>query len=105
MNDPGPAASQTVTATAPTPTLGGTPAGENFVFNFKAVGNDVVTAFHPGEDSLQFSKAIFANADAALGATVDDGHGNTVVGIDAHDTITLTGVLKSQLHVADFHIV
>jgi len=24
--------------------------------------------------------------------------------IDAHDSITLTGVLKSQLHVSDFHI-
>jgi hypothetical protein len=40
-----------------------------------------------------------------LNATHDDGHGNTVVAIDAQDTITLGGVLKAQLHVSDFHIV
>ncbi len=35
----------------------------------------------------------------------DDGHGNTVVTLDAHDTVTIGGVLKAQLHVGDFHVV
>jgi hypothetical protein len=30
--------------------------------------------------------------------------GNTVISLDTHDTITLTGVLKAQLHAADFHV-
>ena len=105
MNDPGPAASQTIVATAPNQTLTGTAASDTFVFNFRDVGNDTVTDFHPGMDLLQFGYSIFANADAALGATQDDGHGNTVISLDAHDMITLGGVLKAQLHVTDFHVV
>jgi hypothetical protein len=45
------------------------------------------------------------NAQAALNATQDDGHGNTVVTLDASDAITLSGVLKAQLHASDFHFV
>jgi hypothetical protein len=40
-----------------------------------------------------------------LNATHVDGHGNAVIAIDAHDSITLDGVAKAQLHTADFHIV
>ena len=64
-----------------------------------------MTNFHPATDTLQFSGTIFANAQAALNAAQDDGHGNTVVALDGHDTITLSGVLKAQLHVSDFHVV
>jgi hypothetical protein len=39
----------------------------------------------------------------AVNATQDDGHGNTVITLDAHDTITLSGVVKAQLHASDFH--
>jgi hypothetical protein len=102
--DPGPAPS-TIVANAPNQTLTGSGAGDTFVFNFIGVGHDTVTNFHPDTDALQFSGAIFANAQAALNATQDDGHGNTVVTLDAHDTITLTAVLKAQLHTADFHFV
>jgi hypothetical protein len=103
MNDPGPAASQTIVATAPDQTLTGTGASNSFVFNFANIGHDTVTDFHPGTDTLQFGGAIFANAQAALNATLDDGHGNTVVNMDAHDAITLSGIIKAQLHAADFH--
>jgi hypothetical protein len=64
-----------------------------------------VTDFHPATDILQFASPIFGNAQAALNATQDDGHGNTVINIDALDTITLSGVLKAQLHTSDFHFV
>ena len=104
MHDPGPASSMIV-ASAPNQTLSGLAASDTFVFNFAAVGQDKVTNFHPASDTLQFSGTIFANAQAALNAMQDDGHGNTVVAIDAHDTITLSGVLKAQLHVSDFHVV
>jgi hypothetical protein len=104
MQDPGPAVSQIV-ASAPNQTLTGTGASNSFVFNFGSIGHDTVTDFHPGTDTLQFGGAIFANAQAALNATLDDGHGNTVVNLDAHDAITLSGVIKAQLHAADFHFV
>jgi hypothetical protein len=79
--------------------------GSTFVFNFANVGHDTVTDFHPATDVLQFGSALFTNAQAALNATQDDGHGNTVITLDAHDAITLSGVLKAQLHSADFHFV
>ncbi len=103
-NAPGPAASQTVVASVPNQTLSGFAASDNFVFNFAGLGHDTVTDFHPATDTLQFASSIFANAQAALDATHDDGLGNTVVALDGHDTITLAGVLKAQLHFVDFHI-
>ncbi len=103
--DPGPAPSQTIVASAPNQTLSGLAASDNFVFNFVNVGHDTVTNFHPATDALQFAGSIFANALAALNATHDDGFGNTIVTLDGHDTVTLSGVLKAQLHVGDFHIV
>ena len=33
----------------------------------------------------------------------DDGHGNTVITLNATDTITLQHVLKAQLSASDFH--
>ena len=105
MHDPGLATSQTIAATAPDRTLAGSATSDNFVFNFKAVGGAIFSDFQPGADSLQFGQSIFANAQAAFDALHDDGHGNTIIGIDAHDTISLGGVLKAQLHVGDFHVV
>ena len=105
MHDPGPSAGNTVVASVPNQTLAGYGSSDTFVFNFAAVGHDTVTDFHPETDTLQFSSSIFANAQAALSAAQDDGHGNTFIALDAHDTITLSGVLKAQLHSADFHVV
>ncbi len=106
MPDSAPAApSQTIVASAPNQTLSGYAASDNFVFNFTNVGQATVANFHPNTDTLQFNSSVFANAQAALDATQDDGHGNTVIAIDAHDTVTLAGVLKAQLHAADFHFV
>jgi hypothetical protein len=105
MQDPGPAPSNTIVATAPNQALSGIGASDNFVFNFAGVGHTTVTGFHPLSDTLQFGNSIFADAQAALNAAEDDGHGNTVIAIDRHDSITLSDVLKAQLHAADFHVV
>jgi hypothetical protein len=48
---------------------------------------------------------LFANPKAVLDAVQDDGHGNTVITLDAHDVITLSGVAKAQLSLSDFHTV
>jgi hypothetical protein len=85
--------------------LTGYAASDTFAFNFASVGHATVTDFHPATDMLQFNSQLFANVQAALNATHDDGHGNTVVALDAHDTITLAGILKAQLHASDFHFV
>jgi hypothetical protein len=102
---PSQAANATIAVTAPNQNLVGHAASDNFVFNFAAVGHTTVADFHPSSDTLQFDKSIFANAQAILNATRDDGHGNTVIAIDGHDSIALNSVVKSQLHTSDFHIV
>ena len=96
---------QTVAASDPNQVLSGSAPIDNFVFNFNGVGQSAVANFHPATDTLQFSSSVFANAQAALNAAHDDGHGNSVIVIDSHDSITLNGVLKAQLHAADFHFV
>jgi hypothetical protein len=95
----------TIVAAAPNQTLTGFAQADTFVFNFAGVGQTTVTDFHPDTDVLQFKSAIFATVQEALNASHDDGHGNTVVAIDANDSITLSGVQKAQLHASDFHIV
>jgi hypothetical protein len=98
-------ATGTIAATGPNQILTGNAASDTFAFNFTGVGHATVTDFHPATDTLQFSSQLFANLQAALNATHDDGHGNTVLALDAHDTITLNGILKAQLQASDFHFV
>jgi hypothetical protein len=102
---PSPPATSTIVAHGPDQILTGHAAADSFVFNFTGVGQTTVTDFHPATDTLQFSDHLFANLQAVLNATHDDGHGDTVIALDAHDTITLTGILKAQLHASDFHFV
>jgi hypothetical protein len=101
----GPVPTVTMVGNTPNQTMTSIGSSDNFVFNFAAVGHDTVTDFRPAVDTLQFAGSIFADPQAALNATQDDGHGNTVIALDPNDTITLTGVLKTQLHVTDFHVV
>jgi hypothetical protein len=103
--DPATVAAVTMAGNTPNQTMTSIGSSDNFVFNFAAVGHDTVTDFRPAVDTLQFAGSIFADPQAALNATQDDGHGNTVIALDPNDTITLTGVLKTQLHVTDFHVV
>jgi hypothetical protein len=105
VNDPGPAPSPATFGSMPNQILSGLGGSNTFVFNFTNVGHDTVTDFNSAADVLQFGSALFTNAQAALNATQDDGHGNTVITLDAHDAITLSGVLKAQLHASDFHFV
>jgi hypothetical protein len=102
---PGSAPSNTIVASAPNQTLTGSVSGDNFVFNFAGIGHTTIADFHPDLDTLQFKNSIFANAQAILNATHDDGHGNSIIAVDAHDVIVLNDILKAQLHANDFHIV
>jgi hypothetical protein len=77
-----------------------------FVFapNF---GQVAVADFNPAADTIQFSRAVFANLNAVLASVHDDGHGNAVIADAARDTITIQHVTVAQLlaHQGDFHFV
>jgi hypothetical protein len=95
----------TVAATGIDQALTGTAGNDTFVFNFAGNGHDTVAHFDPAHDVLQLGAWAFAKPQAILDVTQDDGHGNTVITPDAHDAITLSGVLKAQLSLTDFHTV
>ena len=95
----------TIVAAGANETLTGTGTPDNFVFNFANVGQATVNNFHADTDVLDVKASLFANLQAVMNATHDDGHGNAVVTLDAHDSITLTGVNKAQLTTTDFHLV
>ncbi|HSY57041.1 MAG TPA: hypothetical protein VK834_11365, partial [Bradyrhizobium sp.] len=101
MHDPGPAPSSTFAVTAPNQKLSGFDANDAFVFNFAGVAHAAVAEFHPLSDVHQLDHSIFGNAQAVLNAMHDDGHGNTVMGVDGH----VSDVLMALLHIADFHVV
>ena len=105
MTEPAAAASTVIAATGVNQTLFGTAGSDTFAFNFAGIGHDTVVDFHPDADVLQFDASIFAKPQAVLDAIHDDGYGNTVIALDAHDTITLAGILKAQLTLSDFHTV
>jgi len=96
--------SNSIVAGIPNQTLLGN-GSDTFLFNFAGVGHETLSNFHPETDVLQFKSSMFATVQTALDAIHDDGHGNTVITLDAHDTITLSGIEKAQLSSVDFHLV
>jgi hypothetical protein len=94
------AGTTTQTASA-SPTANG---NDTFVFaaNF---GHETITNFHPDTDVIEIDHAVFANFQALLAATHDDGNGNAVITADPNDTITVKNVTVAQLvqHQGDFH--
>jgi hypothetical protein len=80
-------------------------SADNFVFNDAVVGQATITNFHPETDVLELRASAFSSLQAVLDATHEDAHGNLVIGIDAHDTITLTNVTKAQLNQTDVHLI
>jgi hypothetical protein len=95
----------TIMATGTNQTLTGTGTPDNFVFNFAAVGQATVTNFDADTDVLQLKSSMFANIQAILDATHQDANGDSVIALDAHDSIALTGVTKAQLNNTDLHLV
>jgi hypothetical protein len=77
-----------------------------FVFapNFGQVS---ISNFAPANDTIDFSKTVFANIQSVLAATHDDAFGNAVITDAAHDTITLKQVTTAQLlaHQNDVHFI
>lgn len=69
----------------------------------QASGQDVITDFAPGSDVLEFRDGIFADAAAALAAATASGT-NTLITIDASNSVLVQNVAVANLHLADFHI-
>ena len=83
--------------------LTGGVGADTFVFN-PNLGKETVADFNASQDILAFDHTLFTNATASqvLSQTHDSSAG-AVIAVDAHDTVTLTGVTVAQLHASVFH--
>ncbi len=87
-----------------------TGAGGDDTFRFNAnFGHDTITDFAAGPNSVRhdlvtFDHTIFADFDAMMAATIPIGT-NTVITVDAENTLTLLNVSTSSLHRDDFAFV
>jgi Ca2+-binding RTX toxin-like protein len=98
-------AADTLVSTSANDYMTGAGGADNFKFG-STVGNDTIADFTPGTDSITFNSTLFHNSAAeALAATHDDGHGNTVITIDSHNSITLLHMTQAQLNQSDFHFI
>jgi hypothetical protein len=92
------------TQTAVAPAAIGPNGSDTFVFaaNF---GHETITNFHPDTDVIEIDHTVFADFQALLAATHDDGHGNAVIAANPNDSITVKNVTVAQLvqHQSDFH--
>ncbi|MGQ0685617.1 calcium-binding protein [Bradyrhizobium sp.] len=84
-------------------TMSGGTGNDTFVFQ-ASPGQDIVTDFTPGQDVLEFRDGIFADAADALAAATASGN-NTVITIDANNSVLLQNVSLANLNETDFHIV
>ncbi|WP_244275158.1 calcium-binding protein [Pseudovibrio sp. Ad13] len=85
-------------------TVTGNEGTDTFVFTGTSFGIDKVTDFAAGagsEDIIRFDANVFADFDAVITAASDDGS-DTEIRLDGNNSVTLKGVLVSDLHVDDF---
>jgi len=87
----------------PNDTLNGGAGADTFVFLTNS-GANTVNNFVPGVDTLQFSKAILADAATALSNAHQVGS-DVAITYDSQDMVTLHGLQLANLHASDFHIV
>ena len=106
INGTGNALDNVITGNEGNNVLTGNGGKDTFAFkpNF---GNDVITDFHSGQDVLQFDAAIFSSVSDLISHAHDDGHGNSILSLDANNTVTIQDVSLAvlQQHLSDFHIV
>ncbi|WP_428333329.1 NF038122 family metalloprotease [Novosphingobium sp.] len=78
-------------------------ANQTLAFAPRIGGNDVITGF-ASSDSVQFSASDFNSWAALLGATTQSGS-DTLITLNASDTVRLVGVTASSLTASQFHFV
>ncbi|MGH0004656.1 calcium-binding protein [Pseudovibrio ascidiaceicola] len=77
---------------------------DTFIFTGTSFGIDKVTDFAAGagsEDIIRFDANVFADFDAVITAASEDGS-DTEIRLDDNNSVTLKGVLVSDLHLDDF---
>jgi probable HAF family extracellular repeat protein len=84
----------------PNDTLSGEAGADTFVFN-SSFGKETITDYAVSHDVLAFDSHLFSTdtASQVLSQTHDSSAG-AVIAVDAHDTVTLTGVTVAQLQAA-----
>jgi hypothetical protein len=73
---------------------------DSFVFR-PGFGRDTINDFG-SDDIIRFDPGQFAGFAAIAAHTADDGHGNTVISLDASHSVTLNHVLKASLVAGEF---
>jgi hypothetical protein len=70
-------------------------------------GADVVTGYQPGSDSFSLDHGEVANFAALIADARSDGHGDVVITLSPHDSLTLNGLTLAQLqsHSSDWHFI
>lgn len=92
-----------VNGTASTGTLAGSALNDEFVFTSSTAGSHVITGFDPMNDMLQLSAAQFTNY-AGVQADTNTLSGSAVIDLGGGSTLTLQGVLPSQLSARNFQL-
>jgi hypothetical protein len=90
----------TLVASTANSTLFGNPGNTTFAIG-PSPGQDKIYNFATGQDTLQFNHALFANFAAAMTNATQVG-ANTVLSIDANDSVTLENVNKNSLTASNF---
>ena len=85
-----------------TNTLATNGVSDAFVFH-PTIGLDTIDGF-AATDTMQFSASDFANF-TALSGDISQSGANTVISLDANDTVTLTDVTAASLTASQFHFV
>jgi len=81
-------------------TLAGGAGNDTFVFH-AGFGQDVITDFTIGSDVIELDDGMFADFAAVQAAATGSGN-NTIIALDASNTITLQNVALANLHQNDF---
>jgi Ca2+-binding RTX toxin-like protein len=84
--------------------LAGGSDDDTFVFDTTDFDHDTIADFGSGFDVIEFDNAVFADFTAVQNAMEQVGD-DTVITLDADNTITLTDVVASQLTTNDFTFV
>jgi len=93
----------TIAGGAGNDTMSGGSGNDTFVFRTN-LSQQVINDFTAGSDVFEFHDGIFADAAAALASATVSGS-DTLITIDAGNTIHLKNVALANLHAGDFHIV
>jgi len=90
-----------INGNASTGTLAATPLNDEFIFTATSAGAHVITGFDPFNDMIQLSAAQFGSYAGVQGDTGNVG-GSAVISLGGGATLTLQGVLASQLTARNF---